>query len=78
MKKTTTGIAIVSLALLLAACAKKEEPAPAAEPTPAPAAEPAPAPEAAAPAADAAATPPAEGAGSSEDAAQSGGDKVSQ
>lgn len=74
----TTGIAVVSMALLMAACAKKEEPAPAPE---------APAPEAAAPEAAPPAesmgsgtttAPAAEGASSSTDAAQSGGDKVSQ
>jgi predicted small lipoprotein YifL len=63
MKQVTTAIAVVAVALLLAACGKKEEPA--AAPEAAPAAAPEAAPADAAPADD-----------NSEDAEQSGGDKV--
>ena len=90
--KMFTGIAVLTTAMLMAACAKKEEPVPAVETTPPETTVPettvpetgpmdsttgAPG-DATAPAPDAATDAPADAAGSTEeDTAQSGGDKVS-
>ena len=70
MKTVHTAVALLAATLLLGACGKKEEAAPAADTTPAPVAEPAPMPE---PAPADETVPPAD---NSEDAEQSGGDKV--
>ncbi len=70
MKTLNTAVALLAATLLLTACGKKEEAAPAADVATPPAAEPAPAPEPVP--VDPAAVP----ADNSEDAEQSGGDKV--
>ena len=85
--KMFTGIAVLTTAMFMAACAKKEEPVPAAETPPPETTVPETAPmdsttgapaDATAPAPDAATEAPADPAGSTEeDTAQSGGDKVS-
>jgi len=70
MKILNTAAALLAATLLLTACGKKEEAAPAAEVAPPPAAEQLPAPE---PVPVDPAAPPVD---NSEDAEQSGGDKV--
>jgi PBP1b-binding outer membrane lipoprotein LpoB len=70
MKTIHTAVAVLAATLLLGACSNKEEADPAADAAPAPAADPAPMPEPAP--ADETVPPP----DNSEDAEQSGGDKV--
>lgn len=70
MKTIHMAVAMLAATLLLGGCGKKEEADPAADAVPAPAADPAPAPEPAP--ADEPVPPP----DNSEDAEQSGGDKV--